>query len=170
MIDYDGDGCMDAWMCTLRMARNGQRCGRRGRNIGTGSTQRLKHGHFTDVTEKAGAAGEGFSVAMADYDHDGKPDIFVAGLNRNLLYRNHSNGTFEERAVAAGLMPKRSKPWAISAGFFDMDNDGWPVGRTESRVREFSRQAEDSQSRVGFAWSPTGQCEVMALVTTQGCS
>src|SRR5580658_2720965 len=44
--------------------------------------------HFTDVTEQAGIGGEGYSmgVAVADYDNDGHPDIFVAGVNRNILY------------------------------------------------------------------------------------
>src|ERR1700723_484152 len=39
------------------------------------------HGHFTDVTEKAGLAGSGYDigVAVADYDNDGYEDIFVAG-------------------------------------------------------------------------------------------
>ena len=125
VIDYDGDGCMDVYFA------NGAALPSM-RKTGPEFSNRLFHndchGHFTDVTEKAGVAGEGYSlaVAVADYDRDGKPDIFVAGLNRNLLYRNRGHGTFEERAVAAGLMPKENKPWAISAGFFDMDNDGWP--------------------------------------------
>jgi hypothetical protein len=125
VIDYDGDGCMDVYFA------NGAELPSM-RKTGKDYWNRLYHndchGKFTDVTEKAGVAGEGYSiaVAVADYDHDGKPDIFVAGLNRNLLYHNRGDGTFEERAVPAGLMPKQNKPWSISAGFFDMDNDGWP--------------------------------------------
>jgi hypothetical protein len=125
VIDYDGNGCMDIYF-TNGAALPSMR------KTGPEYWNRLYrndcHGHFTDVTEKAGVAGDGYSiaVAVADYDRDGKPDIFVAGLNRNLLYHNRGDGTFEERAVAAGLMPKQNKPWSISAGFFDMDNDGWP--------------------------------------------
>src|SRR5579864_2441034 len=54
--------------------------------------------HFTDVTEQAGVAGKGYSmgVAIADYDNDGHPDIFVAGVNQNVLYRNRGDGTFED--------------------------------------------------------------------------
>ena len=46
--------------------------------------------HFTDVTEQAGVAGAGYSMGAAagDYDNDGHPDLFVAGVNRNILYRN----------------------------------------------------------------------------------
>src|SRR6266849_164954 len=54
--------------------------------------------HFTDVTKEAGVAGAGYSmgVAVADYDNDGHPDIFIAGVNRNTLYRNRGDGTFED--------------------------------------------------------------------------
>ena len=34
------------------------------------------------------------AAATADFDNDGSPDIFVAGVNRNILYRNLGNGTF----------------------------------------------------------------------------
>ncbi|HOL70316.1 MAG TPA: CRTAC1 family protein [Bryobacteraceae bacterium] len=84
-------------------------------------------GTFTDTTDEAGVRGEGFAtgVATADYDNDGFTDIFIAGVNRNILYRNRGDGTFEDVTVKAGLHiagPKR--PWSISAGWFDYDNDG----------------------------------------------
>ena len=80
---------------------------------------------FTDVTEKAGLAGSGFSMgaAIADYDNDGFADILVTGLNRNQLYRNRGDGTFQEVTVKAGL--GASGMWSVSAGWFDYDNDGY---------------------------------------------
>src|ERR1019366_4378727 len=88
------------------------------------------HGSFTDVTEHAGLAGVGYSmaVAVADYDNDGYPDIFVAGVDRNILYRNQHDGTFKDvtkQAGLEGLDATYGKMWAISAGWFDADNDGW---------------------------------------------
>ena len=79
--------------------------------------------HFTDVTEQAGVAGRGYSmgVAVADYDNDGHPDIFVAGVNRNTLYHNRGDGTFEDVTARAGI---HSGQWAVAAGWFDYDNDG----------------------------------------------
>ncbi len=79
---------------------------------------------FNDVTERAGVDGEGYAmaVAAADYDNDGFTDIFVCGVNRNILYRNLGDGRFadvSERARLAG-----SGMWAVSAGWFDYDNDG----------------------------------------------
>lgn len=79
--------------------------------------------HFRDVTEKAGVAGAGYSMgaSAADYDNDGHPDLFVAGVNRNILYHNRGDGTFEDVTAAAGIT---SGTWAVAAGWFDYDKDG----------------------------------------------
>jgi hypothetical protein len=85
---------------------------------------------FTDVTAEAGVAGAGYSMAVAtgDFNNDGFVDIFVAGVNRNILYQNLGNGRFRDVTAEAGLSgvdPKHGKMWAVSAGWFDYDNDGW---------------------------------------------
>ena len=87
------------------------------------------HGHFTDVTEKAGLAGTGFDngVAVGDYDNDGYEDLFVTGVYHNTLYHNNGDGTFTDVTAKAGL----SKPdaefgplWAVAAAWIDVNNDG----------------------------------------------
>src|SRR5260370_37474466 len=82
---------------------------------------------FTDVTEAAGVAGEGYSmaVAMGDFENDGFPDIFVAGVDRNILYRNLGNGHFLDVTAKAGVAGGQPKPWSVSSGWLDYDNDGW---------------------------------------------
>jgi hypothetical protein len=86
------------------------------------------NGTFTDVTLGAGVRGEGFAtgVAAADYDNDGWEDLFIAGVNRNILYRNRGDGTFEDVTATArlGHLAATRKPWSVSAGWFDYDNDG----------------------------------------------
>lgn len=86
-------------------------------------------GGFADVTSKAGVAGEGYSMAAAaaDYDNDGRTDLFVAGVNRNILYHNEGNGVFRDVTAAARLQgnhPRLGKLWSVSAGWMDADNDG----------------------------------------------
>jgi enediyne biosynthesis protein E4 len=78
---------------------------------------------FRDVTAEAGVAGAGYSMgaAAADYDNDGRTDLFVAGVNRNTLYRNLGNGKFEDVTQKAGIA---SGEWAVAAGWFDYDRDG----------------------------------------------
>ncbi len=86
-------------------------------------------GTFTDVTQKAGLQGAGYSmgVAAGDYDNDGFVDLYVAGVNRNQLFHNNGDGTFTdvtEKAGVAGTVPKLGKTWAVTAGWFDYNNDG----------------------------------------------
>ncbi len=126
-LDYNNDGCMDifftngAEMPSLKKT-GPQYFNRLFRNNCDGT--------FTDVTEKAGVAGEGYSmgVAVGDYDNDGYPDIFVAGVNRNILYHNRGDGTFEDvtsKAHLSGIDPKDGKLWSVAAAWVDVDNDGW---------------------------------------------
>jgi Tfp pilus assembly protein PilF len=84
-----------------------------------------RDGTFSDVTVPAGLAGEGYSmgVAAADYNNDGWADLFVTGVRGNKLYRNRGDGSFEDVTGHAGLGGDNG--WAVSAGWFDFDNDGW---------------------------------------------
>ena len=84
---------------------------------------------FTDVTEKAGLQGIGYSmgVAAGDYDNDGFVDLYVTGVNRNQLFHNNGDGTFTdvtEKAGVGGMVAKLGKAWSVAAGWFDYNNDG----------------------------------------------
>jgi hypothetical protein len=126
-FDFDNDGCFDLYFANGAAIPTLKKTGPEFYN----RLYRNKcDGTFEDVTEKAGVAGEGYSmaVATADFDNDGLPDIFVAGVNRNILYRNLGGGRFADvtaRAGLTGIDPQLGKMWAVSAGWFDYDNDGW---------------------------------------------
>ena len=89
-------------------------------------------GTFEDVTARAGLAkyvGRGMSVAFADYDQDGFPDVFVTNDNMpNFLFHNKGDGTFEEVALQAGTSLRDDGKLISSMGaeFKDYDNDGLP--------------------------------------------
>src|SRR6266849_2341414 len=76
-----------------------------------GTSARLWHnignGKFEDATQRAGLydpTSKGLGVAILDYNNDGWPDILIANDTQpNKLYLNKKNGTFEERAVSAGI-------------------------------------------------------------------
>jgi hypothetical protein len=88
------------------------------------------HGVFTDVTKQAGLAGTGFDngVAVGDYDNDGYPDLFVAGVHHNTLYHNNGDGTFTDVTAKAGLDrsndPQYGPLWSITGAWVDVNNDG----------------------------------------------
>jgi hypothetical protein len=120
IFDYDGDGRPDIFFTNGAALPSLEKTGPQYWN-------RLYHneGHmkFRDVTQEAGVAGAGYSMGAAagDYDNDGRPDLFVAGVNRNILYHNLGGGHFEDVTAKAGI---RSGEWAVAAGWFDYDNDG----------------------------------------------
>ncbi|HMG86176.1 MAG TPA: CRTAC1 family protein [Terracidiphilus sp.] len=127
VFDYNGDGRPDIFftngadIATLRKS-SAKYSNRLFRNNGDGT--------FTDVTEQAGLKGTGFDVGVAigDYDNDGHPDIFVAGVHGNTLYHNKGDGTFTDVTKKAGLDkwndPEYGPLWAVAAVWVDVNNDG----------------------------------------------
>ena len=76
-----------------------------------GASARLWHnqggGKFDDVTQRAGfyePTSKSLGIAVLDYNNDGWPDILLANDTQpNKLYLNKRDGSFEEKAVAAGI-------------------------------------------------------------------
>jgi len=87
-------------------------------------------GKFTDVTKQAGLTGSGYDVgvAVADYDNDGYPDLFVCGVHGRTLYHNNGDGTFTDVTKKAGLDgwndPEYGPLWSVAAAWVDVNNDG----------------------------------------------
>jgi enediyne biosynthesis protein E4 len=88
-------------------------------------------GTFEDVSLQTGIAqhiGKGMSVSIADYDQDGRPDVFVTNDKiPNSLFHN-LGGKFEEVALEAGVaLPDHGRTVsAMGTDFRDYDNDGRP--------------------------------------------
>jgi enediyne biosynthesis protein E4 len=60
-------------------------------------------------------------AAAADYDNDGRVDLFVAGVRQNQLLHNRGDGRFEDVTARSGIA---SGDWTVAGGWFDFDNDG----------------------------------------------
>jgi enediyne biosynthesis protein E4 len=78
---------------------------------------------FTDITKEAGLThkGWGMGIAVADYDNDGWPDIYVTGYNGNVLYHNLGNCKFEDVTQKAGVA---GGGFSTGAAWADYDRDG----------------------------------------------
>ena len=118
--DYDEDGFTDIFVAN------------------DGMQQYLFHnngnGTFTERGLEAGAALSedgrrlsGMGVVFQDYDNDGKPDVIVTELPREIygVYHNEGGGSFSYRSLETGLgmLSSGSSGWGV--GLEDFDNDGW---------------------------------------------
>ncbi len=124
--DFNGDGLPDIIIPTF-----GKPHVRYFKNLG-----KLK---FQDVTKGSGLeafAGDGTGVAVADFDRDGKLDIYMTSLRKGAsrLFKGVGDGTFTDISDKAGVLLKTP---ARSCAFCDIDGDGWVDL---------------------FVTSPTGQC------------
>jgi len=120
-IDYDQDGYFDAFFVNsgftpfFHPAQPPQPALYRNNGDGT----------FTDVTASSKIHSDGtffFGVAVADYDNDGFPDIYMTGYRHSVLLHNNGDGTFTDVTAKAGVGDDGN--WATAAAWFDYDRDG----------------------------------------------
>src|SRR4051812_1923791 len=116
-FDADGDGWLDILLV------NGEDWTPRGRRT-TAALYRNNHdGTFTDITKGSGLDIEiyGLGVAIADYDNDGREDVYITALGGDRLFHNEGGGHFRDVTRESGAV---NDSFAASAAWFDYDRDG----------------------------------------------
>ncbi len=85
----------------------------------------LRGEQFRDATNVSNIRENSYShgVSAGDIDNDGFPDIYVANLGRNSLFRNNGDGTFQEITEAAGV---NESVWTVSCAIADLNGDSLP--------------------------------------------
>lgn len=114
-LDYDGDGKLDI----LLVARDHVELYH---NRGDGTFENVTAHAFPNAPRQPYLMG----CSVCDYDGDGRPDIFVTGHGRTILYHNEGNGTFQDVTSGSGLEARGADDWTTSAAWADIDGDGLP--------------------------------------------
>jgi enediyne biosynthesis protein E4 len=134
-LDYDGDACLDLFLLEnspTDFSRGSISAQPAGMHEGTpGSYNQLYrndcHGAFTNVSVQAGIGrdpGYGLGVVVADFNRDGRPDIYVSNdaVPNDALYVNNGDGTFTNKA---GRWLKHASVAGMGVDAADFNNDGW---------------------------------------------
>jgi hypothetical protein len=145
-FDYDNDGLLDLFVVNYVewTPAFDEFCGSRPGNVRAYCHPRLFEGSantlyrnrgdgtFEDVSQATGIAahiGKGMGAAVADYDLDGFPDIFVTNDKlASFLFHNLAGFKFEEVALLAGgaLRDNGMAVSGMGVDFRDYDNDSLP--------------------------------------------
>ena len=117
-LDADGDGWLDILLINSKSWPGRPPARARHalyRNSGNGS--------FSDVTAASGLGVDmyGMGVAAADYDNDGRIDIYITGLDGNRLFHGSGGGKFADVTARAGV---GASGFSTGAVWFDYDRDG----------------------------------------------
>ena len=133
LLDYDLDGDLDIYLLNHAVHTQesyGKAEVRQKRNVQSGDKLLRNDGSiFVDVSEEAGiyggANGYGLGIAIADFNQDGYPDIYVGNdfHEDDYYYINNGNGTFSEQLRSYfGHTTK----FSMGNDVADINHDGWP--------------------------------------------
>ncbi len=158
--DYNNDGWDDLYITRL--------------GFYPGESQLFRNngdGTFTDVSKEAGVGNWGavFTAVWADYDCDGRLDLFISGNQGKLfepnlsnhLFHNNGDGTFADVTKQAGISAVSP---TIGCSWGDYNNDGYPdlflssaIGRAQlyrnngdGTFTDVSREAGIDEISLGF--------------------
>lgn len=140
--DYDDDGRPDLYLANDQTPCN--------------LFHNLGAGRFAEVGIDSGTAYDalgrvqgGMSVDWADYDNDGRLDLFVSTYvyQDKEIYRNEGGGTFRPVGRSAGVAQPAYPHVAFGGGFLDADNNGLlDLLIANGHIRDNVAQFEDAQS------------------------
>jgi hypothetical protein len=118
--DFDGDGLVDIFVA------NDSTPNFLYRNQGDGTFKEVGFNSGTAVNENGSEQGS-MGVTVADYDHDGRLDLFVTNFDDdyNTLYHNDGRASFTDVSYASKVAAVSLPYVGWGTKFFDYDNDGW---------------------------------------------
>jgi len=146
VFDYNADGLLDLLVIEDRFTP-------RPRSVLFKNLGSLR---FEDANRAAGFPDDvfGLGCAVADLNHDLRPDVFVAHSNR--LFLSDTNGKYQEALELQKVFawdPLDGEDWPCGAAFGDLDNDGrldlvLAIHGKQARNRVFMNEG----SKGGLPW------------------
>ena len=118
VLDYNQDGWPDLLFV------NGKDWDTDGERPPHGLYRNNQDGTFANVVNGSGFDTldiYGLGATVADYDNDGRDDVFVTTVDGGRLFHNEGGGTFADVTREAGITNRR---FAVSAAWLDYDRDG----------------------------------------------
>jgi hypothetical protein len=117
IFDADGDGWLDVLLI------NSRDWDAKGRTSLPALYRNNHNGTFANVTKGSGLDVQtyGMGVAAADYDNDGREDVYITSLDGDRLYHNEGSGKFKDVTAASGI---KNADFGTSAAWLDYDRDG----------------------------------------------
>ena len=113
VFDFNDDGKLDLLFV------NGRDWNPRGRRSLCALYRNNGNGTFTDVTAGSGLDQQmyGMGIATADYDNDGREDVYITALEGDRLFHNEGNGKFRDVTKQSGILNRdfgTSAAWLIT--------------------------------------------------------
>ena len=129
-LDYDLDGDLDVYVINHQddfdAVQPFEETNQRG--LYSDRLYQNQNGIFKDVSIEAGIEndryGFGLGIAVADYNKDGYPDIYISNdfFEHEYFYVNQGDGTFKQRVHES---MKHTSFSSMGCDMADYDNDGW---------------------------------------------
>ncbi len=96
------------------------------KNLGNGKFKDIGLQSGTAVSED-GSEQASMGIAVGDYDHSGRPSLYVTNFSdeNDLLYHNDGDWNFSEDSYPSGLALPSLPYVKWGTAFADLDNDGW---------------------------------------------
>lgn len=143
----DADGLPDLLLI------NGKDWRARGRKTTHALYRNLGQGRFADITVGSGLDVEmyGLGVAAADYDNDGREDVYVTAHGGDRLFHNDGGGKFTDVTKSSGM---NNTGLGTSAAWLDFDKDG----RADLFVGNYVRWTVAADLRCSYDGVSKGYC------------
>lgn len=125
VLDYDADGWPDLYFTQGGVWKSGETRATPDGQYVDSLCRNLGGQQFQSISGEAGIANLGFAqgATVGDFNSDGWPDLYVANVGENRLYRNNGDGTFTDASDSIDSLPSL---WTTSCVMMDLTRNGLP--------------------------------------------